>query len=71
MELDIVKECKEYMTTEIWRKKEEIKSLENILDKLDSYLRKKCEHSWVYDDIDSISKLKNTVYCDKCNIYLK
>ena len=71
MELEIVKECKEYMTTEIWRKKEEIKSLENILDKLDSYLRKKCEHSWVYDDIDSISKLKNTVYCDKCNIYLK
>lgn len=71
MELDIVKECKEYMTTEIWRKKEEIKSLENILDKLDNYLRENCEHSWSYDDIDSISKLKNTVYCNKCNIYLK
>ena len=71
MELDIVKECKEYMTTEILRKKEEIKSLENILDKLDNYLRENCEHSWSYDDIDSILKLKNTVYCNKCNIYLK
>lgn len=71
MDLEIIKECREYMVTEIWRKKEEARNLEIILDKINGFLREKCQHDWCYDDIDSISKLKNTVYCSKCNICLK
>jgi hypothetical protein len=59
------------MATEIWRKKEEARNLEIILNKIDGFLREKCVHDWCYDDIDSISKSKNTAYCNKCNICLK
>ena len=68
---DIIKECREYISTELWRKQREIESLESLLSKIDSYYKENCEHKWIYDDIDSILKLKNTVYCEKCNIYLK
>lgn len=68
---EIIKECREYISTEMWRKKRELEGLDILLNKIDNYLKENCEHKWIYDDIDSISKLKNTVYCKKCNIYLK
>ena len=71
MELELIKECRENISTELWRKKQEIINLEDLLQKIDSYLNDACTHEWMYDDIDSMSKLKNTVYCKKCNIYLK
>ena len=52
-------------------KKQEIEGLEDILGKIDSYLREKCDHEWMYDDIDSIHNIKNAVYCMKCKINLK
>lgn len=71
MELELIKECRENISTELWRKKQEIINLEDLLKKIDKYLNDTCKHEWVYDDIDSMSKLKNTVYCEKCNIYLE
>ena len=68
---DIILECREYISTELWRKKQEIEGLEDILGKIDSYLREKCDHEWMYDDIDSIHNIKNAVYCMKCKINLK
>lgn len=68
---EIIQECREYISTELWRKQREIEGLEFLLNKIDSHLKENCDHKWIYDDIDSISKLKNTVYCEKCNIYLK
>lgn len=67
----LIQECRDYISTELWRKKQEIEGLEDILQKIDDYLREKCKHEWVYDDIDSISNIKNTVYCMKCKISLK
>ena len=68
---DIISDCRDYISTELWRKKQEIEGLENILEKIDLYLRENCKHKWVYDDIDSIHNIKNTVYCMKCKINLK
>ena len=64
---------KEYLKQELWRKKEEIKSLEEVIDNTNKIIRQECDHNLITDHIDNKygegSQL--IIYCDKCQLNLK
>lgn len=62
---------REFLTTELWRKKEEIKHLKEVIEQTETILRLECKHNWIKDYIDIDEGSQIIIYCDKCKLNLK
>jgi len=64
---------REFLTTELWRKQQEIINLKEVIKNTEEIIREECNHNWIKDYIDNKygegSQL--IIYCDKCNLNLK
>ena len=73
MILSILIKNRDYFATELWRKRQEIKHLESMLEETENELREQCKHNWVTDYVDHKSgeQSNKIIYCEHCNISLK
>ena len=73
MILSILIKNRDFFTTELWRKREEIKKLESILHETENEIREQCKHNWVKDYIDDkYGEGSNMIiYCEHCKIPLR
>ena len=73
MILSILIKNRDYFSTEIWKKKEELKSLQTLLEVTESEIRKQCKHNWIKDYIDDKDGEQSNmiIYCEHCGISLK
>ena len=64
---------REFLTTELWRKEQDILQLREIVKETEKIIRKECKHNWIKDYIDNKygegSQL--IIFCDKCKLNLK
>ena len=73
MILSILIKNRDYFATEIWRKKQELKHLELMLEETENELREQCKHKWITDYVDDNygEQSNKIIYCEHCKISLK
>ena len=73
MILSILIKNRDYFSSELWKKKEELRMLELMLEETEDVLREKCKHNWITDFIDDKNGEQSNIiiYCQHCGISLK
>jgi|TARA_B110000008_G_C16863242_1_gene521642 late competence protein required for DNA uptake (superfamily II DNA/RNA helicase) len=64
---------REFLTTELWRKQQEIINLKEVIKNTEKIIRKECNHNWIKDYIDNSNGEGSQliIYCDNCKLNLK
>ena len=62
-----------FLTTELWRKEQDILQLRELVKETEKIIRKECKHNWVKDYIDNKygEGSQIIIFCDKCKLNLK
>lgn len=48
---------------------EYLKQQNILLDNINKFLEKNCQHCWIYDTVDEPLQSRNICYCSKCYLY--
>jgi len=62
-----------FLTTELWRKEQDILQLRELVKETEKIIRKECKHNWIKDYIDNKygEGSQIIIFCDKCKLNLK
>jgi hypothetical protein len=73
MILSILIKNRDFLTTELWKKKEEMKLLKELIEETEDVLREQCKHNWITDYVDDKygEQSNMIIYCEYCEISLK
>uniref|UniRef100_A0A6C0F8U3 Uncharacterized protein n=1 Tax=viral metagenome TaxID=1070528 RepID=A0A6C0F8U3_9ZZZZ len=62
-----------FLTTELWRKEQDILQLRELVKETEKIIRKECKHNWIKDYVDNKygEGSQIIIFCDKCKLNLK
>jgi len=64
---------RDFLTTDLWRKEQDIKQLKEMIANTEKIIRQECKHNWTKDFIDNSNGEGSQliIFCDKCKLNLK
>ena len=69
--MDIILEHKKIIERDIWSLGYKLQERKDLVEKINIYIQKECEHDFIIDFIDSMKDYgegsQKIVYCSKCN----